>query len=72
LLLAYLQRLIEDEPCALRLEPTPGGTHWKTHDLESRAADYLGFVRTVVDQRPRRQFIVNVADELSALGAKSR
>ncbi len=65
LLLAYLERLIED--------PVTPHSDWRErptvrayeHSLEHRAADYLAFIRELIGQRPRRKIVAGVSRDLS-------
>jgi 2-polyprenyl-3-methyl-5-hydroxy-6-metoxy-1,4-benzoquinol methylase/glycosyltransferase involved in cell wall biosynthesis len=71
LLLAYLERLIEDQSLRARIGENARRHALDEHSLERRSADYLAFIREVIDQRSRRKLIANVSHELSALGVKS-
>ena len=71
LLLAYLERLIEDQSLRTRIGENARQHALEEHSLERRAADYLTFIREVIDQRPRRKLIAGVSRELSLLGARS-
>ncbi len=71
LLLAYLERLIDDQSLRIRIGENARRHALEEHSLERRAADYLNFIREVIDQRPRRKLIAGVSRELSLLNAKS-
>ena len=71
LLLAYLDRLIEDEPLRTTIGANARRYALDEYDVAGRAADYLDFISTVIDQRPRRNVIAGVSQELSVLGIKS-
>jgi 2-polyprenyl-3-methyl-5-hydroxy-6-metoxy-1,4-benzoquinol methylase/glycosyltransferase involved in cell wall biosynthesis len=68
LLLAYLERLIEDEPLRTAIGANARRYALDEFDVESRAADYLNFIQEVTEQRPRRELIEDVSQELSLLG----
>ena len=70
LLLAYLERLIEDQSLRTRIGENARRHALDEHDPERRAADYLAFVREVIGRRPRRKIIDDVSHELSLLGVK--
>jgi 2-polyprenyl-3-methyl-5-hydroxy-6-metoxy-1,4-benzoquinol methylase/glycosyltransferase involved in cell wall biosynthesis len=71
LLLAYLKRLIEDEPLRTQVGANARRHALEAHNLEDRATDYLEFIRIVIAGCPRRDFIDSVSHELSALGVVS-
>jgi len=71
LLVAYLERLIEDEPLRTTIGENARRHALEEHRLERGAAGYLAFIREVIDQRPRRRIIAGVSRELSLLGVKS-
>lgn len=71
LLLAYLERLIEDESLRTRIGANARQHALEEHSLERRAADYLTFIREVIEGRPRRKLLAGVSQELSLLGATS-
>jgi SAM-dependent methyltransferase/glycosyltransferase involved in cell wall biosynthesis len=71
LLVAYLERLIEDQPLRTHIGENARRHALAEHSLEHRAADYLAFIGEVIDQRPRRKLIAGVSRELSLLGAES-
>ena len=68
LLLAYLQRLIEDEPLRRAIGENARRYAQDEYNVESRATDYLSFIRDVIEQKPRRELIADVSQELSLLG----
>lgn len=70
LLLAFLERLIEDPSLRARIGENARRHALDEHNPERRAADYLAFIREVVSLRPRRKIIADVSDELSLLGVK--
>ena len=71
LLLAYLDRLIEDEPLRTAIGENARRYALDEYDMELRAADYLSFIREVIGQRPRRKLLDDVSHELSLLRIKS-
>jgi len=71
LLLAYLERLIDDEPLRRAIGDNARGYAIEEFDVERRAADYLNFIREVIEQRPRNEFVGEVSQELSMLGINS-
>lgn len=70
LLLAYLERLIEDQSLRTRIGENARRYALAEHSLEHRAADYLAFIREVVGRRPRRKIITGVSRDLSLLTIK--
>ena len=72
LLTAYLRRLIEDESLRERIGENAHRYLVEHHDIETSASRYLDFIRQVIALRPRKQFLRNVADEISALGIGER
>jgi glycosyltransferase involved in cell wall biosynthesis len=71
LLIAYLERLIEDEPLRATIGENARRYALDEYDVKRRAADYLGFIREGIAQRPRRKLIAGVSRELSLLRIKS-
>jgi 2-polyprenyl-3-methyl-5-hydroxy-6-metoxy-1,4-benzoquinol methylase/glycosyltransferase involved in cell wall biosynthesis len=71
LLLAYLERLIEDDPLRTAIGENARRYALKEFDVESRAADYLNFIRDVIEEKPRRGLLAGVSEELSLLGIKA-
>ncbi|HEX9422721.1 MAG TPA: methyltransferase domain-containing protein, partial [Pyrinomonadaceae bacterium] len=71
LLEAYLRRLIEDASLRERIGRNARQYILARHDIEQGAASYLAFIREVIALRPRRQFLRNVADEMSLLGVRA-
>lgn len=67
LLLAYLERLIEDQSLRTRIGENARRYALDEHGLEHRAADYLAFIRGVIGRRPRRKIIADVSRNLSLL-----
>jgi 2-polyprenyl-3-methyl-5-hydroxy-6-metoxy-1,4-benzoquinol methylase/glycosyltransferase involved in cell wall biosynthesis len=72
LLQAYLRRLIEDPTLRKRIGENARAYILQNHDIENAANSYLDFIRQVIARRPRRQFLNNVADELSQLGIRAK
>ncbi len=70
LLEAYLRRLIEDPGLRKRIGQNARRHILSEHNIEQGAASYLAFIREVIARRPRRQFLGNIADELSLLGIR--
>jgi 2-polyprenyl-3-methyl-5-hydroxy-6-metoxy-1,4-benzoquinol methylase/glycosyltransferase involved in cell wall biosynthesis len=68
LLLAYLERLIEDEALRAAIGENARRYALKEFDVESRAADYLNFISDVIEEKPRREIVAGVSRELSLLG----
>src|SRR5438477_3780423 len=71
LLLAYLERLIEDEPLRIRIGENARRHARAEHAAEHGAAKYLAFIREVVRARPRRKLIEETSFELAQLAVKS-
>ncbi len=71
LLLAYLERLIEDRPLRERIGENARRYALDEFSAEHRAADYLTFIRDIIGGRPRRDLIAGVSQELTLLGVKS-
>jgi 2-polyprenyl-3-methyl-5-hydroxy-6-metoxy-1,4-benzoquinol methylase/glycosyltransferase involved in cell wall biosynthesis len=70
LLLAYLKRLIEDPQLRQQI-----GVNARSYALDEfsaahRAADYLTFINSVIEQRTRRQLVTGLSEELTTLGIK--
>ena len=70
LLLAYLERLIEDEPLRIRIGENARRHARSEHAAENGAAKYLAFIREVVRARPRRKLIEETSFELAQLGVR--
>ena len=70
LLLAYLERLIEDRSLRTRIADNARRYALDAHNPERRAADYLAFISEVIGGRPRRKIIADVSHELSLLGVR--
>jgi 2-polyprenyl-3-methyl-5-hydroxy-6-metoxy-1,4-benzoquinol methylase/glycosyltransferase involved in cell wall biosynthesis len=70
LLLAYMERLIEDQSLRTSIGENARRHALDEHNPERRAADYLAFIREVISGRPRRKIIAEVSNELSLLGVK--
>ena len=68
---AYLKRLIEDEPLRRRIGEKARAHAVAEHDVKERAADYLSFLHEVIDNRPRRKLLAEVSQEMAGLGVKS-
>ena len=71
LLQAYLRRLIEDSSLRERIGQNARRHILSEHNIEKSAAKYLAFIREVIALRPRKQFLRNVADEMSLLGVRA-
>lgn len=71
LLLAYLRRLIEDVSLRKRIGENARRYIRAHHDIKTGAASYLAFIRGVIANRPRKQFVSSVADEMSSLGVRA-
>jgi glycosyltransferase involved in cell wall biosynthesis/SAM-dependent methyltransferase len=71
LLQAYLRRLIEDSSLRERIGQNARRHILSEHNIEKSAAKYLAFIREVIELRPRKQFLRNVADEMSLLGVRA-
>src|SRR6266446_3036793 len=71
LLLAYLERLIEDEPLRTGIGENAQRHARAEHAVEHGAGKYLAFVGEVINSRPRRKLIEETSFELSQLGVKS-
>jgi SAM-dependent methyltransferase/glycosyltransferase involved in cell wall biosynthesis len=70
LLLAYLERLIEDQSLRIRIGENARRYALDEHSLAQRAADYLTFIGKVIDRRPRRRVIADLSRDLSLLTIK--
>src|SRR6266436_3756948 len=70
-LLAYLERLIEDEPLRTGIGENAQRHARAEHAVEHGAGKYLAFVGEVINSRPRRKLIEETSFELSQLGVKS-
>jgi 2-polyprenyl-3-methyl-5-hydroxy-6-metoxy-1,4-benzoquinol methylase/glycosyltransferase involved in cell wall biosynthesis len=68
LLLAYLERLIEDAELRTAIGENARRYALREFDVAGRAADYLDFIGDVCGQRPRRNLIEGVTQEMSLLG----
>jgi 2-polyprenyl-3-methyl-5-hydroxy-6-metoxy-1,4-benzoquinol methylase len=68
LLLAYLERLIEDEPLRTRIGENAKRYAYAHHHVEYSATAYLDFVARVIDQRTKRTLIATVSNNLVELG----
>jgi 2-polyprenyl-3-methyl-5-hydroxy-6-metoxy-1,4-benzoquinol methylase/glycosyltransferase involved in cell wall biosynthesis len=71
LLAEYLRRLIEDPRLRKRIGDNARQHILAAHNIESGAASYLAFIRRVMTLRPRKQFLCEVANEISLLGVRS-
>lgn len=71
LLPAYLERLITDESLRTRIGDNARRFARAEHALDLGAANYLNFLREVIDGRERRQMISNVKDEMALLGVRA-
>jgi 2-polyprenyl-3-methyl-5-hydroxy-6-metoxy-1,4-benzoquinol methylase/glycosyltransferase involved in cell wall biosynthesis len=68
MLLAYLERLIEDASLRRRIGENARRHALAAHAPERAAADYLAFINQVIARRPRRKLVASVSTELAALG----
>ncbi|HEY6805348.1 MAG TPA: methyltransferase domain-containing protein [Pyrinomonadaceae bacterium] len=68
LLIAYLERLIEDKP--LRRQIALNARRYALDEFSAahRAEDYLSFIDSVVSHRLKRSLVAGVSGELTALG----
>ena len=71
LLLAYLERLIEDEPLRKRIGENAKGYAHAHHNITQIATAYLDFIAEVIDQRTKHALISTVSNDLVELGAKA-
>ena len=71
LLLAYLQRLIEDEPLRTRIGENARRYAYTHHHVDASAAAYLDFIDRVISRRTRREVIATVANDLAQLRTKA-
>jgi 2-polyprenyl-3-methyl-5-hydroxy-6-metoxy-1,4-benzoquinol methylase/glycosyltransferase involved in cell wall biosynthesis len=69
LLLAYLDRLIEDEALRTRIGQNARRYTHANHHVDRSAAAYLDFIDRVIARRGKRAVIANVANELAQLRA---
>lgn len=67
LLLAYLQRLIEDEPLRTRIGQNAWRYAYEHHHVDRSAAAYLDFIDRVISRRTKRAVITSVANDLAQL-----
>ena len=67
LLLAYLARLIEDEPLRTRIGENARRYAYTHHHVDRSAAAYLEFIDRVISRRTKRAVVASVADELVQL-----
>ena len=70
LLLAYLERLIEDEPLRTRIGQNARRYAYAHHHVERSAESYLDFIDHVISRRANRAVVASVANELAQLGAQ--
>lgn len=68
LLLAYLERLIEDGDLRRRIGENARRYALAAHSVERSAADYLAFISEVSARRPRHRLVSSVSNELALLG----
>ncbi|HSB29487.1 MAG TPA: methyltransferase domain-containing protein, partial [Pyrinomonadaceae bacterium] len=71
LLLAYLERLIEDESLRHKIGENAQRHALVQHSPQKGAEGYLQFISEVISQRVRRQTVNTVAEELVQLGINS-
>jgi 2-polyprenyl-3-methyl-5-hydroxy-6-metoxy-1,4-benzoquinol methylase/glycosyltransferase involved in cell wall biosynthesis len=71
LLVAYLQRLIEDKQLRQQIGSNARSFALDEFSAEHRAADYITFIQSVIDQRVRRNLVAGVSEELKLLGVKA-
>ena len=71
LLIAYLQRLIEDSDLRRRLGENARRYIVENHDIRIAAESYLACVARVIARRPRKQFLNSIAHEISSLGLRA-
>ena len=71
LLLAYLERLIEDRNLRMRIGENARRYVTSKHAIEMVAESYLRFIRETVNRRPRRELIASLSNDLAQLGVKS-
>ncbi len=71
LLEAYLRRLIEDPSLRRQIGNNARRHILSEHNIERGAAGYLAFIRKVMALRPRKQFLRDLADEISLLGVRA-
>ncbi|MGH9871899.1 MAG: methyltransferase domain-containing protein [Pyrinomonadaceae bacterium] len=72
MLQAFLRRLIEDARLRSRIGANARRYIAANHDLKAGAEKYLAFIREVIERRPRKHFLQNVADEISSLGVRAQ
>jgi 2-polyprenyl-3-methyl-5-hydroxy-6-metoxy-1,4-benzoquinol methylase/glycosyltransferase involved in cell wall biosynthesis len=71
LLLAYLERLIEDEQLRTRIGQNAKRYAYEHHRVERSAAAYLEFMDRVISRRAKRAVVATVANELAQLRAQA-
>ena len=67
LLLAYLERLIEDAPLRTRIGENARRYAYAHHHVDHSAAAYLDFIDRVISRRTKRAVIATVANDLAQL-----
>jgi 2-polyprenyl-3-methyl-5-hydroxy-6-metoxy-1,4-benzoquinol methylase/glycosyltransferase involved in cell wall biosynthesis len=70
LLLAYLERLIEDQPLRTRIGENAKRYAYANHHVTRSADAYLDFICKVINQRTKREIVATVSTDLVQLGAK--
>ena len=71
LLVAYLERLIEDRHLRQRIGENARRYVTAKHAIEIVAESYLDFIRETVERRPRKELIASLSNDLAQLGVKS-
>ncbi|MBC8029283.1 MAG: methyltransferase domain-containing protein [Pyrinomonadaceae bacterium] len=71
LLEAYLRELMENARLRRQIGKNARRHVRANHTIEKSAASYVDFIREVIERRPRKHFLNDVADELSNLGFRA-
>jgi 2-polyprenyl-3-methyl-5-hydroxy-6-metoxy-1,4-benzoquinol methylase/glycosyltransferase involved in cell wall biosynthesis len=70
LLLAYLERLIQDEPLRKRIGKNAKRYAYTNHRVSRSAETYFDFITKVINVRTKRALIATVSNDLVQLGTK--
>ena len=71
MLLAYLERLIKDQPLRQRIGENAKRYAFANHHVTNCAAAYVDFIARVISQRTNHALIATVSKDLAQLGAKA-
>ncbi len=70
LLAAYMLRLIDDSSLRERIGLAARRYIVENHDIKLGAAKYMAFIREVRAQRPRKELLHSIAQEIAVLGVR--